>query len=69
LGTTARAGREGLKGTTLFASPGHNQIPSLPVMPQAMTKDNLNVALDAGWTTKADLCRDVDPAKEPPACR
>ncbi len=58
-----------VKGTTPFSSPDHNQIPSLPVKPQAITKDNLQVALDAGWTTKADLCYGVDPAKAPPACR
>jgi D-xylose transport system substrate-binding protein len=58
-----------VKGITQFSSPDHNQIPALLVKPRAITKDNLNVALEEGWTTKADLCRDVDPAKAPPACR
>jgi D-xylose transport system substrate-binding protein len=29
--------------------------------PIAITKDNLQVVLDANWITKADLCKDVDP--------
>lgn len=29
--------------------------------PVPITKDNLQVVLDANWITKADLCKDVDP--------
>jgi D-xylose transport system substrate-binding protein len=58
-----------VKGTTPFSSPGHNQIPSLLVKPQAITKDNLNVALEAGWTKKSDLCFLLDTATAPPVCR
>jgi D-xylose transport system substrate-binding protein len=58
-----------LKGTTLYSSPGHNQIPSFLLAPQAITKDNLNVVVDAGWTTKDYLCANIDPSKAPPACR
>jgi D-xylose transport system substrate-binding protein len=58
-----------LKGTTLYSSPGHNQIPSFLLAPQAITKDNLNVVVDAGWATKDDLCANIDPSKAPPACK
>ena len=58
-----------LKGTTLYSPPGHNQIPSLLLAPQAIAKDNLNVVVDAGWTTRDDLCANIDPSKAPPACR
>jgi D-xylose transport system substrate-binding protein len=58
-----------LKGTTLYTSPGHNQIPSFLLTPQAITKENLNVVVDAGWTTKDDVCANTDPTKAPLACR
>ncbi len=58
-----------LKGTTLFSSPGHNQIPSFLLTPQAITKENLNLVIDSGWATKDDVCAGVDPSKAPAACR
>ena len=58
-----------VKGTTLYSSPGHNQIPAFLFTPQAITKDNLNVVLEAGWTTKDYVCKDVDASTAPPACR
>jgi D-xylose transport system substrate-binding protein len=33
--------------------------------PLAVTKDNLNVIVDKGWITKAEVCAGVDPAKTP----
>jgi D-xylose transport system substrate-binding protein len=59
-----------LKGATLFTSPSHNQIPSILLAPQAITKDNLDVVIDAGFaTTKDYVCANVDPSTAPPACR
>lgn len=46
-------------GTVQFDSPGGNSMTSILLTPQAITKDNLTVVLDAGWITKADLCKDV----------
>ena len=46
-------------GTAPFTSPGGNTLTSILLTPQPITKDNLNVVLDAGWITKADLCKDV----------
>ena len=57
-----------LQGTTVYTSPGNNQIPSILLTPQAITKDNLNVVIDAGWVTKADVCASIAPSKAPPAC-
>ena len=42
-----------------FASPGGNSINSILLTPQAITKDNLQVVLDAKWITKDTLCKDV----------
>jgi D-xylose transport system substrate-binding protein len=42
---------------------------SVFLQPQPITKDNLNVVLDAGWITKADLCKDVQASSAPPACQ
>jgi D-xylose transport system substrate-binding protein len=46
-------------GTAPFTSPGGNTISSILLQPQPITKDNLNVVLDAGWIQKADLCKGV----------
>ena len=58
-----------VKGTTPFTSPGNNRIPSFLLKPEAITKDNLKVVIDAGWMTKKYVCLRVDPSKAPPACR
>jgi D-xylose transport system substrate-binding protein len=46
-------------GTAPFTSPGKNTITSILLQPQPITKDNLNVVLDAGWITKDKLCQGV----------
>ena len=54
-------------GVVQFASPGGNDMTSIFLTPAAITKDNLNVVLDAGWITKDALCKDV-PAGSVAAC-
>ena len=44
-------------------------IPSVFLKPIAITKENLNVVIDAGWATKAQVCAGVQPAKAPAACK
>ena len=46
-------------GVAPFTSPGGNAMTSILLKPQPITKDNLQVVLDAGWITKAVLCKDV----------
>ena len=46
-------------GTAPFKSPGGNTLTSQLLTPQAITKDNLNVVLDAKWIDKATLCQGV----------
>lgn len=58
-----------VSGTTQITLSNGHQIPSILHTPQAITRDNLSVVLDAGWITKDELCKDVDPAKAPPACQ
>jgi D-xylose transport system substrate-binding protein len=48
-------------GTQPFDSPGGNTMTSIFLTPQAITQDNLNIPLDAGWITQEDLCQGVDP--------
>ncbi len=48
-----------IANTVQFQSPGGNSMTSILLTPQAITKDNLNVVLDAGWIQKADLCKGV----------
>jgi len=47
--------------TEAFDSPGGNSMTSIFLTPQAITQDNLNIPLDAGWISQADLCQGVDP--------
>ena len=54
-------------GVVQFQSPGGNDMTSIFLTPQPITKDNLQVVLDAGWITKDVLCKDV-PAGSVPAC-
>jgi D-xylose transport system substrate-binding protein len=42
-----------------FKSPGGNSLNSVLIKPAAITKDNLQVVLDAKWIDKATLCKDV----------
>ena len=46
-------------GTAKFTTGGGVEMTSILLTPQAITKDNLNVVLDAGWISKEDLCKDV----------
>ena len=48
-----------MQGTAPFTTPGGNDVSSILLKPQPITKDNLNVVLDAGWTTKDDVCKGV----------
>jgi D-xylose transport system substrate-binding protein len=53
-----------ITGASPFTTPGGNSLSTILLTPVAITQDNLNVVLDAGWITKADLCKgDVDTAK------
>jgi D-xylose transport system substrate-binding protein len=42
-----------------FTSPGKNNLSSILLTPQPITRDNLNVVLDAGWISKDTLCQGV----------
>jgi D-xylose transport system substrate-binding protein len=48
--------------------PKGDQTPSILLAPQTIDRDNLKVVLDAGWTSKELLCRDVY-VDIPPACQ
>ena len=46
-------------GVGTFQSPGGNAMTSILLTPQPITKDNLNVVLDAKWIDKSTLCQGV----------
>ena len=46
-------------GAKPFTTPGNNNLSSVLLTPIPITKDNLNIVLDAGWITKAALCQGV----------
>lgn len=45
--------------TAIFKSPGGNDMTSILLTPIPITKDNLNVVVDAGWIAKDALCKGV----------
>ncbi len=49
-----------VSGTGAFDSPGGNSMTSILLTPIAITQDNLNVVLDAGWIDEAALCQGVE---------
>ena len=52
-----------------FTTPGGTTVKSFILKPTPLTADNLQLAIDGGQITKADLCKGVDAAKAPPACK
>ena len=48
-----------VQGTAPFQTPGGNTLSTILLKPQPITKDNLNVVIDAGWTTKDNVCKGV----------
>jgi D-xylose transport system substrate-binding protein len=58
-----------VKGARPFTLVGHDQVTSIMLAPQAITKENLNLVIDSAWAKKPDVCASVDPSAAPPACR
>ena len=54
-------------GTAPFSSPGGNELTTILLKPIPILKDNLDVVIDAGWTTKDNVCQGVA-AGSVPAC-
>lgn len=52
-----------------FTTPNNTVVKSFILQPTPLTADNLQVAIDAGQITKADLCKGVDAATAPAACK
>jgi D-xylose transport system substrate-binding protein len=54
-----------------FTTPGNNVVKSFILTPQPLTADKLQLPIDAGYVTKADICAGVDAtsASAPAACK
>ena len=52
-----------------FVTPGKVTVSSFILQPTPLTADTLQVAIDAGQISKADLCKGVVAASAPPACK
>jgi D-xylose transport system substrate-binding protein len=48
-----------IPNTVMFDSPGGNQMVSILLTPVPITKDNLQLVIDAGWITVETLCQGV----------
>ena len=55
-------------GTVQFKSPGGNTMNTTFLKPVAITKDNLDAVITAGWITKDEVCQGV-PAGKVAACK
>jgi D-xylose transport system substrate-binding protein len=51
---------EEIPDTIIFDSPGGNQMTSILLTPIAITQDNLDVVVDAGWISTDELCQGVE---------
>ena len=52
-----------------FTTPDGTKVSSFILQPTPLTADTLQTAIDAKQISKADLCKGVDPAAAPPACK
>ncbi len=52
-----------------FTTPGGKTVSSFILQPTPLTADNLQLAIDGKQITKEELCKGVDAAKAPPACK
>lgn len=52
-----------------FTTPGGVNVTSFILQPTPLTADTLQIAIDAGQISKADLCKGVDAATAPAACK
>lgn len=54
-----------------FVTPGNNTVKSIILTPQPLTADKLQLPIDAGYVTKAEICAGVDAASAtaPAACK
>jgi len=48
-----------IANVTSFKTPGGNDMNSVFLTPVPITKDNLNVVIDAGWISKEAACQGV----------
>ncbi|NVJ95764.1 MAG: D-xylose ABC transporter substrate-binding protein [Marivivens sp.] len=48
-----------VEGSAVFTAPSGTQLNSVLLAPQPITRDNLNLVLDAGWISKETLCAGV----------
>ncbi|MGH2636194.1 MAG: D-xylose ABC transporter substrate-binding protein [Actinomycetota bacterium] len=49
-----------IPGTVTFDSPGGNAMTSILLTPIAITQDNLDVVVEAGWISEDELCQGVE---------
>jgi D-xylose transport system substrate-binding protein len=52
-----------------FTTPENNKVSSFILQPTPLLAADLQKAIDGGQITKAELCKGVDPASAPPACK
>ncbi len=54
-----------IDGAVKFTTPGGKEVDAVFLAPVPITKDNLDVVVDAGWITKEELCQGVENGPSP----
>ena len=54
-----------VEGAVKFTTPGGKEVDAVFLAPVPITKDNLDVVVDAGWITKEELCQGVENGPSP----
>jgi D-xylose transport system substrate-binding protein len=54
-----------IDGAEMFKTPGGNEVNAVFLAPVPVTKDNLDVVVDAGWISKEALCQGVSGGPSP----
>ena len=61
---------EQIAGAQTFATPRGVSVPARLLEPIAITRENLERVIEAGWASRESICRGVAPGPQaPPACR
>ncbi len=61
---------DAIPGATIFSDgPKGLAMNAILLAPIPITRDNLDVVVDAGWISQEDLCKNVDAANAPAACQ
>jgi D-xylose transport system substrate-binding protein len=69
IGRCSNPGMTTVDGSAPYAWPGHSPTPAILLKPVAVTKDNIDVVIQAGSLWRNLVCDYLDPSNAPPSCQ